>query len=40
MRNRKAEAAIPALIIHRRATAIHEIKRELADLGLPMRMNW
>jgi cyclase len=36
----KADAAIVASIIHRRETTIPELKKELAGLGLPMRMNW
>ena len=36
----KADAAIVASIIHRRETTIPELKRELAEMRLPMRMNW
>ena len=36
----KADAAIVASIIHRRETTIPELKRALAALGLPVRMNW
>jgi cyclase len=36
----KADAAILASIIHRREMTIPELKKELAGMGLPMRMNW
>jgi cyclase len=36
----KADAAIIASIIHRRETTIPELKKELADIGVPMRMKW
>ena len=36
----KADAAIVASIIHRRETTIPELKKQLADLNVPMRMNW
>jgi len=36
----KADAAIVASIIHRRETAIPELKKELNGLGLPVRMSW
>ena len=36
----KADAAIVASIIHRREITIPELKQQLADMGLPMRMNW
>ena len=36
----KADAAIVASIIHRREITIPELKQQLADMGLPMRMQW
>ena len=36
----KADAAIVASIIHRRETTIPELKQELRDMGVPMRMKW
>ena len=36
----KADSAIVASIIHRRETTIPELKKELAEMGVPMRMNW
>ena len=36
----KADAAIVASIIHRRETTIPDLKKELAAMGVPMRMNW
>ncbi len=36
----KADAAILASIIHRREMTIPDLKKELAAMGLPMRMNW
>ena len=36
----KANAAIVASIIHRREVTIPELKKELAGMGLPMRLNW
>ena len=36
----KGDAAIVASIIHRRETTIPDLKRELAALGVPMRMKW
>ena len=36
----QADAAIVASIIHRREMTIPDLKKELAGMGLPMRMNW
>jgi len=36
----RADAAIVASIIHRRETTIPQLKRELAGMGLPVRMTW
>ena len=36
----RADAAIVASIIHRRETTIPDLKHELAEMGLPMRMKW
>ena len=36
----KADAAILASIIHRRETTIPDLKRELIEMGVPVRMNW
>ena len=36
----RADAAIVASIIHRREITIPELKRRLAEMGLPVRMNW
>lgn len=35
-----ADAAIVASIIHRRETSIPELKKQLVEMNVPMRMNW
>ncbi len=39
-RNDNDGVAILASIIHRRETTMPDLKKELAEMGLPMRMNW